>query len=42
MSKDLNIIYVGIRPAMSYVLTVIKHFNSDDVKKAKFRRGEGR
>ena len=31
MSKDANIIYVGTKPAMSYVLAVITHFNSSDV-----------
>ena len=33
MSKDPNTIYVGTKPAMSYVLAVITHFNSSDVKK---------
>ena len=32
MSKDPNTIYVGTKPAMSYVLAVITHFNSSDVK----------
>lgn len=32
MSKDANTIYVGTKPAMSYVLAVITHFNSPDVK----------
>ena len=32
MSKDPNTIYVGTKPAMSYVLAVISHFNSSDVK----------
>jgi DNA-binding protein len=32
MSKDTNTIYVGMKPAMSYVLAVITHFNSSDVK----------
>lgn len=32
MSKDANTIYVGTKPAMSYVLAVITHFNSSDVK----------
>lgn len=33
MSKEPNIIYIGTKPAMSCVLAVITHFNSDDVKK---------
>lgn len=33
MSKDPNTIYVGTKPAMSYVLAVISHFNSATVKK---------
>jgi len=32
VSKDPNTIYVGTKPAMSYVLAVITHFNSSDVK----------
>ena len=32
VSKDSNTIYVGTKPAMSYVLAVITHFNSSDVK----------
>ena len=32
MSKDSNTIYVGTKPAMSYVLAVITHFNSPEVK----------
>jgi len=32
MAKDPNTIYVGTKPAMSYVLAVITHFNSSDVK----------
>ena len=32
MSEDQNIIYVGTKPAMSYVMAVITHFNSSDVK----------
>lgn len=34
MSKDPNIIYVGTKPAMSYVLAVITHFNESDAKTA--------
>ena len=34
MSKDPNIIYVGTKPAMSYVLAVITHFNKSEVKTA--------
>ena len=32
MSKDPNTIYVGTKPAMSYVMAVITHFNSSEVK----------
>ena len=32
MSKDPNTIYVGTKPAMSYVLAVITHFNESKVK----------
>ena len=32
MSKDPNTIYVGTKPAMSYVLAVITHFNESDAK----------
>jgi len=32
VSKDPNTISVGTKPAMSYVLAVITHFNSSDVK----------
>jgi DNA-binding protein len=32
MSKDPNTIYVGTKPAMSYVLAVITHFNSNNTK----------
>ena len=32
MSNDSNTIYVGTKPAMSYVLAVITHFNSPEVK----------
>ena len=32
MSKDLDTIYVGTKPAMSYVLAVITHFNEADAK----------
>ncbi len=32
MSKDPNTIYVGTKPAMSYVLAVITHFNDSDAK----------
>jgi len=34
VSKDPNIIYVGTKPAMSYVLAVITHFNESDAKTA--------
>jgi DNA-binding protein len=32
MSKDPNTIYVGTKPAMSYVLAVITHFNESSAK----------
>jgi len=32
VSKDPNTIYVGTKPAMSYVLAVITHFNESDAK----------
>ncbi|MBT8171571.1 DNA-binding protein Alba [Candidatus Bathyarchaeota archaeon] len=32
MVKDPNIIYVGTKPAMSYVLAVITHFNESDTE----------
>ena len=32
MSKDPNTIYIGTKPAISYMLAVITHFNSPEVK----------
>ena len=32
MSKEPNTIYVGTKPAMSYVLAVVTQFNSSDTK----------
>jgi DNA-binding protein len=32
MQKDLNIIFIGRKPVMSYVLAVITSFNSSDTK----------
>jgi len=32
MQKDPNIIYIGRKPVMSYVLAVITSFNSSDTK----------
>ncbi len=32
MSKDSNIVYIGRKPVMSYVLAVITSFNSSDTK----------
>ena len=32
MSKDLNTVYIGRKPAMSYVLAVITNFNSSEAK----------
>jgi DNA-binding protein len=37
VSKDTNTIYVGTKPAMSYVLAVITHFNSSDVKEVSLK-----
>ena len=37
MSKDPNTIYVGTKPAMSYVLAVITHFNSSEVKEVSLK-----
>ena len=37
MSKDANVIYVGTKPAMNYVLAVITHFNSPDVKEVSLK-----
>jgi DNA-binding protein len=37
VSKDPNTIYVGTKPAMSYVLAVITHFNSSDVKEVSLK-----
>ena len=32
MSKDPNIVYIGRKPVMSYVLAVITSYNSSDTK----------
>jgi DNA-binding protein len=32
MSKEPNIVYIGRKPTMSYVLAVITSFNSSDTK----------
>jgi len=32
MSKNPNIVYIGRKPVMSYVLAVITSFNSSDTK----------
>ena len=32
MSEDLNVVYIGKKPVMSYVLAVITHFNTPDAK----------
>jgi len=37
VSKDPNTIYVGTKPVMSYVLAVITHFNSSDVKEVSLK-----
>jgi DNA-binding protein Alba len=31
-SEDRNIVYIGRKPVMSYVLAVITHFNTPDAK----------
>jgi DNA-binding protein len=37
VSKDANTIYVGTKPAMSYVLAVITHFNSPAIKEVSLK-----
>jgi len=32
MSEEQNVVYIGRKPVMSYVLAVITHFNAPDVK----------
>jgi DNA-binding protein len=32
MSKDSNIVYIGRKPTMTYVLAVMTNFNSSDTK----------
>jgi len=32
MSEDQNIVYIGRKPVMSYVLAVITYFNTPDAK----------
>ena len=32
MSEDQNVVYIGRKPVMSYVLAVITHFNTPDAK----------
>lgn len=32
MSKDENVVYIGTKPVMSYVLAVITNFNSPSAK----------
>jgi len=32
MSEDRNVVYIGRKPVMSYVLAVITHFNTPDAK----------
>ena len=32
MSRDPNIVYIGRKPTMNYVLAVITNFNSSDTK----------
>ena len=41
MSKEPNTIYVGTKPAMSYVLAVVTQFNSSDAKEVTLKaRGQ--
>ena len=32
MSKEQNVVYIGRKPVMNYVLAVITHFNMPDIK----------
>jgi DNA-binding protein len=32
MSEERNVVYIGRKPVMSYVLAVITHFNTSDTK----------
>jgi len=32
MSEEQNVVYIGRKPVMSYVLAVITHFNMSDAK----------
>ena len=32
MSEEQNVVYIGRKPVMSYVLAVISHFNTPDAK----------
>ena len=32
MAQEQNVVYIGRKPVMSYVLAVITHFNSPDAK----------
>jgi len=32
MSEEQNVVYIGKKPVMSYVLAVITHFNTPDAK----------
>jgi len=32
MSEEQNVVYIGKKPVMSYVLAVITHFNAPDAK----------
>ncbi len=34
VSRDRNIVYIGRKPVMSYVLAVMSHFNAPDVQEA--------
>ena len=41
MSKDTNIVYIGQKPTMNYVLAVLTNFNSIDTKEVTIKaRGQ--
>ena len=41
MSKDSNIVYIGQKPTMNYVLAVLTNFNSTDTKEVTIKaRGQ--
>ena len=40
MSEDQNVVYIGRKPVMSYVLAIITYFNTPDAKEIKLKEGE--